>query len=146
MKKARLAALMGTASVLLTPIAAFAETGPVPAGNPPSAEPVVSADAPIGLIGLAIGLALLVGLAIAARRGWRPRWWRPVVAVLIVVGGVVGAFLVLALGVLSSWTDPGSNIPTPFAIGAAVLFGTTVLLAAKLLLDWRRGARVRPEP
>jgi hypothetical protein len=88
----------------------------------------------------------LVGLAIASSRGWRPRWWRFVAAVLIVLGGAFSAFLVLALGVLSDWTDPGSNIPTPYAIGAAAVFGTSVLVAVKLLLDWRRGAGVRPKP
>ena len=79
--------------------------------------------------GCALTLALYVMIAFA---GPRLVGTMPILLVLLVV-----ASFVLALGVMSSWTDRGDNIPIPFLIGAIATVAAGLIVAARVLLGGR---------
>ena len=136
-------ALAAVAVALAAPVVALADTGPGTYGDDPGA---VAADpGPLGLL-LAIGVAVLViaGLLALIRRV-APRALRPLAALLVVAGTVVAVLLVLAIGVLSSWTDEGTNVPLPFLI-AAVVVGIGGGIAAIWVLRGRREPEPAPDP
>jgi hypothetical protein len=131
LKRAAIAALVTAAA-----------TGPAPEGTPP-ADPVVSS----GPMWLAVPLlmALLVAVVFLRRGALAPpTWWRPIAGVIIVLGGVLAALSVLMIGLMSSWTDSGSNIPAPFLIGAVVVLGIAVLVALRVFRSGRPASMVGP--
>ena len=122
-----IAAVIATGVMLIAPLAVMANTGPVAEGGIPVVEPA-HPGAPIGLFA-----AALVAVVIAALAVWRPAWRRPIASLIIVAGALVLALFVLALGVLSSWTDRGDNIPIPFLIGAIAMAAGGLIVAARVL-------------
>ena len=123
-----IAAVIAIGVMLIAPLAVMADTGPVPEGGIPVVEPA-DPGAPVGLFGMALVVAVVATLVVR-----RPTWRRPIASLITVAGTIVVAFFVLALGVMSSWTDPGDNIPTPFLIGAIATVAGGLILAAHVLL------------
>jgi hypothetical protein len=126
-----IAAVIAIGVMLVAPLAVMADTGPVPEGGLPVVDPV-DPGAPVGLVGMA-----LVAVVIATLVVRRPAWRRPIASLITVAGALVVAFFILALGVLSSWTDPGDNIPAPFLIGAIATVAVGLIVAARVLLGGR---------
>src|SRR5688572_19340470 len=119
-----IAAFIAIGIMLIAPLAVMADTGPVPEGGMPPVGPAGS-GVPIGLFAAALVAAVI---AIAVVR--RPAWRRPIASLITVAGTLVVAFFVLALGVMSSWTDRGDNIPIPFLIGAIATVAAGLFFAA----------------
>jgi len=126
-----IAAIIAIGSMLIAPLGVMADTGPIPEGGMPVVDPI-DPGVPIGLLGTA-----LVALVIATLVVRRPAWRRPIAALITVAGALVVAFFVLALGVMSSWTDRGDNIPIPFFIGAIATVAAGLIVAARVLLGGR---------
>lgn len=128
---------------LAMPVVALADTGPGTFGDDPGAAGVDTG--PLGLL-LAIAAAaiIVVGLVALLRR-YAPRALRPIAALLAVAGTVMAVLFVLALGVLSSWTDEGSNVPLPFLV-AAVVVGIGGGIVTAWIVRGRRPAEPAPEP
>ena len=133
-----IAAVIAIGVILIAPLAVLADTGPMPAGGIPVVEPA-DPGAPVGLFGMALVVAVVATLVVR-----RPAWRRPIASLITLAGTLVVAFFVLALGVMSSWTDPGDNIPTPFLIGAIATVAGGLILAARVLLGGRP-RRLTPE-
>ena len=129
--RAAIAAVIAIGVLLTAPLAVMADTGPMPEGGMPVVDPA-DPGVPVGLIGMALVAAAIVMLVVR-----RPAWRRPIASLIIVAGTLVVAFFILALGVLSSWTDPGDNIPAPFLIGAIATGAAGLIVAARVLLGGR---------
>ena len=123
-----IAAVIAIGVMLIAPLAVMADTGPVPEGGIPVVEPA-DPGAPVGLFRVALVVAVVAALAVR-----RPTWRRPIASLIIVAGALVLALFVLALGVMSSWTDRGDNIPIPFLIGAIATVAAGLIVAARVLL------------
>ena len=126
-----LAAVIAIGVMLIAPLAVMADTGPVPEGGIPVVEPA-DPGVPVGLFGAVLVIAVIVTVAVR-----RPAWRRPIASLITIAGTLVVAFFVLALGVMSSWTDPGDNIPTPFLIGAIATVVAGLIVAARVVLGGR---------
>ena len=132
------------ASAIVAAVGALAGFAPaVLADTPPGtyggAEPVATDPGLGGILPIVIAAAVAAGavllLVVLARS--RSRVARAVAAALVAVATAVGALFVLMLGVLSSWTDSGTNVPLPFVIGAAAVGIAGGALVVRLLLGLR---------
>ena len=126
-----IAAVFAISVMLIAPLAVMADTGPMPEGGIPVVEPA-DPGAPIGLFGAALVAVVIVMVAVR-----RPAWRRPIASLITVAGTLFVTFFVLALGVMSSWTDRGDNIPIPFLIGAIATVAAGLVVAARVLLGGR---------
>jgi hypothetical protein len=111
----------------------FATSGsglPVPAPEPTN-------DAAGILIWPAAALILIAFAVLLIRV---PGSRRPLAALALVAVALVGAGFIALLGVMSSWTDPGTNIP-PLFLGAAVAWAVGFVAGAVALLPRRRARR-----
>jgi hypothetical protein len=136
--RARAAAIVaGLGAVAGLAPAVLAETPP---GTYGGVEPVATDPGLGGILPIVIAAAVAVGavLAVVVLARSRSRVARAVAATLVGVATVVGALFVLMLGVLSSWTDAGTNVPLPFVIGAAAVGMAGGALVLRLLLGLRR--------
>jgi hypothetical protein len=133
-----IAAVIATGTMLIAPLAVMADTGPVPEGGLPVVDPA-DPGAPIWLF-TAVLIAGVLGTLVVRRPAWR----RPIASLITVAGTLLVAFFVLALGVMSSWTDRGDNIPAPFLIGAIATVAAGLIVAARILLGGRP-RRLTPE-
>jgi hypothetical protein len=105
------------------------------AGGTPAPPDVVLAE----LFVPVTAVALLVGAVFVA---WRlPATRRPFAALAVALAGAGLAVAVAMIGVLSSWTDSGTNIPQPYAALAGVALALGVILAVAILVS---GLRRRP--
>jgi hypothetical protein len=77
-----------------------------------------------------INRRLIAAVAAGLRRGWG----RPIAAILILVTSGIVALVVVAGGMFSDWSDPGSNIPVPYLVGAIAAMAVGVLIAGRVLL------------
>lgn len=126
-----IAAVIAIGIMSIAPLAVMADTGPVPEGGLPVVDPA-DPGAPIGLFATALVAGVIGALVVR-----RPAWRRPIASLITVGGALVVAFLVLALGVMSSWTDRGDNIPAPFLIGAIATVAAGLIVAARVLFGGR---------
>jgi hypothetical protein len=101
-------------------------SSPEPTSNP--AASLIWSAAALMVIGVAVLLIRVPGLR------------RPLAALATIVVGLVGAPFIALLGVMSSWTDPGTNIP-PLFLGAAIVWAVGFAIAAVALLPRRRARR-----
>jgi hypothetical protein len=141
-------ALAGAVALLLLPAAVLAETPPGTYGGDTGATGTNTGPvAP--LLWIVTAIVVVAAVLLVARRV-APRAVRPLAAVLTVAATAVVVVLILLIGVLSSWTDAGTNIPLPFVVTGAIVAIGGLALAVGLL---RRGAGSRdpvpvatPEP
>jgi len=85
----------------------------------------------------AVGL-IVVALAVLLIRV--PGSRRPLAALAMVVVALVGASFIALLGIMSSWTDAGTNIP-PLFLGAAIGWAIAFLVGAVAILPRSRAPR-----
>ena len=133
----RVSAIVAAVGVLagLAP-AVLADTPPGTYGGD---EPVPTDPGLGGFLPIVIAVAVAAGavLAVMVLARSRSRVARAVAAALVAVATVVGALFVLVLGVLSSWTDAGTNVPLPFVVGAAAVGIAGGALVLRLLMGLR---------
>jgi hypothetical protein len=84
--------------------------------------------------------AALIVIALAVLLIRVPGSRRPLAALALVTVALVGAGFIALLGVMSSWTDPGTNIP-PLFLGAAIAWAVAFVAGAVALLPRRRARR-----
>ena len=136
-------AMAAVALALAVPVVALAETPPGTYGGEPGD---VAADP--GLLPLLLGIVavvLVIAGVLALIRRLAPRALRPLAALLTLGGTVLAVVFVLLLGILSSWTDDGSNVPLPFLIAAGMV-GIGGGIAAIWVLRGRRPPEPAPDP
>jgi hypothetical protein len=113
------------------PSAVLAATGTPPPGSEPVAEQL-----DVGAIGIAVAILAIAVVAVVAalRRGWG----RPIAAILVLVTSGIVALVVVVGGMFSDWSDPGSNIPVPYLVGAIAALAVGILIAGRVLLGGAR--------